>query len=126
MVKAIAAISCVYDVLAGVTLLLFRGVLPAWFGLPIPEPPVHLDLNGIFLVALGFGYLLPYREPVRYRAYLWVFGVALKTAGALAFLVDYAVRASPASTLLFAASDAAMAALTLMALMRSRANVVRG
>jgi len=46
-------------------------------------------------------------------------GVALKGAGAAAFLLDYFVRArSPASFLLFAASDGTLALLTVIALAR--------
>ena len=44
-------------------------------------------------------------------------GPMLKGAGAIAFLLDYAFRGSPASFLLFAASDGALALLTLWALL---------
>ena len=73
---------------------------------------------GIFLIAVGAGYYLPWRDPARYRGYLWIMGPLLKGAGALAFLLDYAFRGSPASFLLFAASDGALALLTLWALLR--------
>jgi hypothetical protein len=52
-------------------------------------------------------------------------GVGLKSAGALAFLLDYTLRGSPASFLLFAASDGTLAVLTLAALLRSRAGSQR-
>ena len=42
----------------------------------------------------------------------------LKGAGAIAFLLDYTFRGSPASFLLFAAADGALALLTLWALLR--------
>ena len=84
--------------------------------MPAAQPPIHVDLNAIFVTSIGIGYLLPLRDPVRYRAYLWIFGVGLKTAGAAAFLADYWLRASPASFLLFAASDALVAGLTFAAL----------
>lgn len=116
MVRTIAAISFVYDVTAGLTLLLFPGVLQTWFNVPAAQPPIYVTLNGIFLLSVGVGYLLPYREPVRYRAYLWVFGVGLKTAGALAFGLDYMWRDSPASLLLFALCDGVLATLTVAAL----------
>ena len=60
----------------------------------------------------------PWRDPVRYRGYLWVMGPLLKGAGAAAFLLDYALRESPTSFLLFAASDGTIAILTLWALLR--------
>ena len=47
---------------------------------------------------------------------MWVMGPGLKGAGAAAFVLDYLSRNSPRSFLLFAASDAALALLTLVAL----------
>ena len=44
-------------------------------------------------------------------------GPFLKGAGAIAFVIDYLARGSPASFLLFAASDGALALLTLWALL---------
>ena len=46
-------------------------------------------------------------------------GPGLKGAGAAAFLLDYAIRHSPRSFLLFAISDGAFALLTLAALLTS-------
>jgi hypothetical protein len=119
-VRAVAAISLVYDVGVGVALFFFRELLQTWFAVPAAQPPIHVDLNAIFLTSIGIGYLLPFREPVRYRAYMWIFGVALKGAGAGAFVLDYLMRGSPASFLLFAVSDGAIALLTLGALLRTK------
>lgn len=113
----VAGISGLYDLIVGASLLLFTRQLASWFGTPVPVPPIHADLNAIFLVAVGIGYWMPYRDPIRYRGYLWVMGPVLKGAGATAFLLDYAFRGSPASFLLFAASDGALAAVTLWALL---------
>jgi len=66
------------------------------------------------------GYYLPWKDPERHRGYLWVMGPFLKGGGALAFVVDYLVRGSPPSFLLFAVSDGTLAAITLYALVRSR------
>jgi hypothetical protein len=63
--------------------------------------------------------VLPWRDPVRYRGYLWVMGPVLKGAGATAFVVDHVLRGSPRSFLLFAASDGTLALLTLWALIRT-------
>ena len=106
----------VYDLSIGVALFFFRAQLQMVFGLPAPQPPIHVDLNAIFVSFVGLGYLLPLRDPIRYRAYLWIFGVALKYVGAIAFVGDYFYRQSPASFLLFAVSDALVASLTLIAL----------
>jgi hypothetical protein len=119
MLRAVAAVSLVYDLGVGLTLFFFRELLQIWFGVPAAQPPIHVDLNAIFVSAVGAGYLLPFKDPVRYRPYLWIFGVALKGAGAVAFVLDYLLRGSPASFLLFAVSDGTLSALTLAALMRS-------
>jgi hypothetical protein len=116
VLRGIAAISLVYDISIGIALFFLRPQLQAFFALPAPQPPIHADLNAIFVTAVGIGYLLPLRDPVRYRAYLWIFGVGLKYVGAIAFLGDYFYRQSPASLLLFAVSDALVASLTLAAL----------
>jgi hypothetical protein len=67
-------------------------------------------------MSIGIGYYWPWRDPDRYRAYMWVMGPLLKGAGAMAFLLDYTFRGSPPSFLLFAASDGLLALLTLWAL----------
>ena len=116
--RAIAAVSGIYDALVGLAMLAGRPLLSQLFGVPLPEPPIHADLNGVFLVAVAAGYLIPYREPQSSggRLYLWVMGPLLKGGGALAFALDHVLRHSPASFLLFAASDGVLAALTLVAL----------
>ncbi len=116
----IAAISGVYDVTAGALLLLAPGAMARWFGAPPPVPPILAELNGLFLVAVGLGYVLPWRDPDRYRGYLWVMGPLLKGGGALVFVLDHLVRASPAAFLLFAATDGTLAFVTLWALLASR------
>ena len=92
MLRAVAAASLVYDISIGIALLFFRDLLQSWFGLPAPVPPIHVDLNAIFVTSVGVGYLMPLRDPVRHRAYMWIFGVGLKSAGAIAFLADYLTR----------------------------------
>jgi hypothetical protein len=119
-VRAIAAISGVYDALVGLFLLTAAARFAALFGVAPAQPPIFADLNGLFLLAVGIGYAWPYRDPQGARWYLWVMGPGLKGAGALAFLLDYRLRHSPASFLLFAASDGALALLTLAALAGTR------
>ena len=100
-----------------------RPLLAQFFSIALPTPPIHADLNGIFLLSIAAGYLIPYRDPDSRpgRAYLWVMGPLLKGAGAAAFILDYVVRQSPRSFLLFALSDGALALLTLAALVTSPA-----
>ncbi len=118
MLSLVAAVSGLYDTVVGAFLLVAPGALATLFGVPPASPPIFSDLNGLFLIAVGIGYALPWREPERYRGYLWVMGPLLKGAGAAAFIIDYLSRGSPRSFLLFAASDGAIALLTLWALMR--------
>jgi len=116
MLSAIAAISGLYDLFVGAFLLLAAGQMAALFGVQPATPPIFSDLNALFLIAIGVGYALPWRDPVRYRGYLWVMGPLLKGAGAAAFLLHYFIGSSPRSFLLFAVSDGALALLTLAAL----------
>lgn len=120
MLSLVAAISGLYDTVVGALLLVAPGTLSSLFGVPPASPRIFSDLNGLFLIAVGIGYALPWRDPVRYRGYLWVMGPILKGAGAAAFIADYLLRGSPRSFLLFAASDGALALLTLWALLRER------
>ena len=113
-----ALVSGVYDALIGLSMLVGRDLLVAWFGVAPPEPPIHADLNGVFALAIAVGYGLPYRDPDRYRPYLWLMGPCLKGAGAALFIGDHFLRGSPASFLLFAAGDGALALITLWALLR--------
>jgi hypothetical protein len=119
--RPIAAISGIYDAAIGLFLLIAADRFAALFGVAPAQPPIFSDLNGLFLLSVGIGYYWPYRDPIGARWYLWVMGVLLKTGGALAFLLDYVFRHSPASFLLFAASDGTLALLTLIALIRRRA-----
>lgn len=118
--STVAAISGIYDLGVGVVLLFFPDTLAAWFGVPPASPRIFSDLNGLFLIAVGAGYYFPWREPARYRGYMWVMGPLLKGAGAAVFVLDYLLRGSPALFLLFAASDGSLALLTLYVLARDR------
>ncbi|MEX1128696.1 MAG: hypothetical protein WD227_17905 [Vicinamibacterales bacterium] len=116
-VASVAAVSGLYDIVVGALLLFAPGALADAFGVPAASPPIFADLNALFLLAVGAGYYLPWREPERYRGYMWVMGPLLKGAGAMLFVADYLLRGSPASFLLFAASDGALALLTLYVLL---------
>jgi len=116
MLAFIALVSGLYDVLVGAFLLLAPGALASLFGVSPASPPIFSDLNALFLIAVGLGYWLPWRDPYRYRGYLWIMGPFLKGAGALAFVLDYWFRGSPTSFLLFAACDGTLALLAWWAL----------
>jgi hypothetical protein len=118
MLSLLALLSGLYDFIVGAFLLLAADRLASLFGVPPASPRIFSDLNGLFLIAVGIGYYFPWRDPVRYRGYMWVMGPFLKGAGATAFLLDYCLRGSPASFLLFAGSDGTLALLTLWALLK--------
>jgi hypothetical protein len=120
-VRIIAAVSLVYDALVGVLMLAARPLLAQFFDVTLPVPPIHADLNGVFLLAIAGGYLIPFRDPQSSggRAYLWIMGPMLKGAGAVTFTLDYLFRHSPRSFLLFAVSDGLIALLTLAVLVTS-------
>ena len=81
MLSTVAAISGLYDVIVGAFLLVRPDLLASLFGVPPANPRIFSDLNALFLLAVGVGYALPWREPDRYRAYMWVMGPGLKGAG---------------------------------------------
>ncbi len=123
-VRNVAFVSLIYDALVGVVMIAGRPLFASLFSVPLPVPPIHADLNGVFLLSVATGYLITIREPAMPagRMYLWVMGPLLKGAGALTFVLDYVVRGtSPASFLLFAVSDGTLALLSLWALSSSRA-----
>jgi len=124
LLRPIAAISGIYDAAVGLFLLLAADRMAALFGAPPARPPIFSDLNALFLIAVGAGYYWPWRDPRGARWYLWVMGAGLKGAGAAAFVLDYFVRGqSPASFLLFAASDGTLAVLTVIALSRDNSRM---
>jgi len=119
-VRRVAALSMTYDVLLGIALLFFQPEVIAWWGLPLPNYPVNGNLNGLFTLAIGIGYLAPYRSPLNHRWYVWLMGVGLKGVGPFVFLYDYALRHGPPSFLWFAVSDGVLALASLAALLRKR------
>jgi len=114
----VSVVSGIYDASIGVMMIAGRPVFASLFAVPLPVPPIHADLNGVFLLSVAAGYSISYRDPGSRggRAYLWIMGPLLKGIGALTFVLDYTFRHSPASFLLFAVSDGAVALLTLWAL----------
>jgi xanthosine utilization system XapX-like protein len=122
----VAAVSGIYDIALGLALLAARKWLQSLFALPPPAPPIHADLNGVFLLAVGIGYVLPYRRPDAYRGYLWVMGPLLKGGGSLLFLADHWLRGSPAAFLLFAVADGSLAVGTVWALLSARSEPAPG
>jgi hypothetical protein len=115
-IRFVAASSGIYDGVIGALMLTAPSLFARLFDTPPAAHPIHAELNGLFLLAVAAGYAIPYRDPIRGRAYLWVMGPLLKGAGALTFVFEHLFRHSPSRFLAFAASDGAFALLTLWAL----------
>ena len=95
----------IYDAGVGLTLLVAADWLASAFGVP-PARPRDFFGSQRDLSALDWDrLLLAVARSGRSARLLWVMGPALKGAGATLFVIDYLVRHSPASFLLFAASD---------------------
>src|SRR5574342_497892 len=105
MLRSVALVSGIYDIVVGLVLLLAAQPLARAFGVSSAAPAVLGDVTGLFAIAVGIGYLMVLRDLDRHRAYLWLMGPFLKGLGAIAFVADYLLRGAPPSILLFALSD---------------------
>jgi len=116
--RALALISGLYDLGLGITMLCFAREAARLFGAPDPTPLLNAQLNGVFTFALGVGYLWARGNVVERRGFFWVAGVLAKGLGAALFVADHFSQGSPASFLLFAATDGTLALATLALLWR--------
>lgn len=119
--RTLALVSAVYDLLLALPMLLAAPAVARAFGAPAPVPLVNAQLNGVFTLALAVGYLWAAGDPSPRRGYFWVAGVLAKGLGAVLFVLDHLTQGSPPAFLLFAASDGALAVLTLVLLLWPRA-----
>jgi hypothetical protein len=118
--RAVAWVSGLYDLLLGLPLLLAPGAVAALFQAPAPVPVVNAQINGVFALALAFGYFWAAGEPEARRGFLWAAGPFAKGLGAAVFVADHLLRGSPAAFLAFAGCDGTLAVLTWWALRRPR------
>lgn len=116
--RTLAFVSGAYDLLLGLAMLLAAPPLARLFGAEAPVPVVNAQLNGVFALALALGYFWAAGDVTARRGYFWAAGVFAKGLGAALFIVDHFVHASPASFLVFAASDGGLALITLVLLLR--------
>jgi hypothetical protein len=119
--RAIALLSGVYDLGLAAGMLLFARPLAAAMGAPPPVPLVNAQLNGVFTLTLAAGYFWAARDVMARRGYLWIAGVLAKGLGAVLFLADHVREGSPASFLVFTATDGTLAVLTAVLLLRASA-----
>jgi hypothetical protein len=118
--RVLSLVSGFYDLLIGVAMLFAAVPMARLFGAPEPNPVINAELNGVFTLTLALGYFWAAVDADARRGYLWVAGVFAKALGASLFVWDHFARSSPASFLLFAASDGTLALLTLALLVRRR------
>ena len=116
--RGLALVSGVNDLALGLPLLVAAPQMARLMGTGDPSPIINAQLNGLFTVTLALGYFWAARDVTARRGYLWIAGVAAKGAGALLFVIDHFARGSPASFLVFAATDGTLALLTLILLAR--------
>jgi len=116
--RTLALVSAVYDLLLGLSMLLAAPQAARLFGAPAPVPVVNAWLNGVFALTLAAGYFWAARDIPARRGYLWAAGVFAKGLGAAVFVLDHFMNGSPPAFLLFAATDGALALLTLGLLLR--------
>jgi hypothetical protein len=118
--KLVALVSGLYDLALGVTMLFFAREAARLFSAPDPVPLLNAQLNGVFTLALAAGYAWARADAPARRGFFWVAGVFTKGLGALLFVLDHFSQGSPASFLVFAGTDGALALWTWAALVRSR------
>ena len=119
LLRGVVVASGIYDVLLGGALLFALDRVRQLFGTEPPLFPIHANLNGLFALAIGFGYFAILKNLEANRWYVWIMGPLLKGGGAVLFLLDSVVRNSPPVFLVFAAADGLLAIVTAVALLGS-------
>ena len=118
--RTLAFVSAAYDFALALPLLVAAPLVARLMGAPEPVPVINAQLNGLFTLTLGVGYLWAAADTEARRGYFWVAGVLAKGLGCALFVGDHFVRPSPPTYLLFALTDGTLALLTLALLVRSR------
>jgi hypothetical protein len=107
-----------YDLAFGVAILAFTEPAAALLGLAVPDDPVYLHLNGVFLVLLAGLYALAAFEPRRYEG---IAPVAAAGRGIGFLILTRAWLAGGPKTFLFLGlADLAIGAVTLALWLRAR------
>lgn len=118
--RTLALVSAVYDLALALPLLVAAPLVARLMGAPEPQPVINAQLNGLFTLTLGVGYLWAAADVEARRGYLWVAGVLAKGLGCVLFVADHLLRQSPSTYLLFAFTDGTLAIVTLALLLKSR------
>lgn len=116
-VGIVLAVGAVYDLVFGVAILGLTRPAASILGLPVPDDPVYLYLNGVFLVLLGGVYAAAAREPERYRA-VAPLAAGGRTVGFLLFVWAW-VGGRPSVFLALGLADLGVAVATMVAWRRA-------
>jgi hypothetical protein len=116
-VRVSMATGALYDFLFAVAILLLPVKAAGLLDLQLPDNPVYLNLNGIFLMILAGVYVLPVLEPHRYRGVVYV-AVAGRFLGFL-YLGSVWWAGAPESFLFLALGDLTFALLHAVLLWRA-------
>jgi len=117
-VRLLCQVSIVYDAVLGLMLLAGQSWIERLTGLAALNYPVNGQLNGLFALSIAAGYWIPLRGLGGGRLYLWVFGVALKAAGAVLITLRVLALGDPPSFLVFSLFDGLLALWTWQILHR--------
>lgn len=107
-----------YDLAFGLAILGFTREAAGLLGLTVPDEPVYLHLNGVFLVLLAGLYALPALDPRRYQA-IAPLSAAGRGIGCLVFARAW-LAGGPATFAALGAADLAIGAVTLALWRRAR------
>jgi hypothetical protein len=114
-IRPLFVVAGIYDLVLGLAyLVLFRSVF-GWFAVTLPNHPAYLQLNALFVVIFGLGFLLVAQDPVRNRDIIRL-GVLLKVAYAGIVFIYAALGNMPSMWIPWAVCDVFFAAAFLLAL----------
>lgn len=114
----------VIDLAFGLTILFAAEAAAPLLRLTLPDPRVYLDLDGLFLAALGAFYLLIFREPRR-LAPIAAAAALLRAAGCALMLGDALTGRAETAFLWIALMDGLLAVVHLVLLHRAAGSLLR-
>jgi hypothetical protein len=118
-----------YDMIIGLSSFLLYPVLYVLMSaldpaLPMTPPAsvemMHLKMNGVFMFFAGFGYIFPYLNYEKFKFYIPVFGIGLRTWGGGFLLYTSLFWSTPLTYGILGAVDLAIAVAFVVFLLNYR------